>query len=66
MSLVVWGCMSFNGRGGMHLLEKETTMNISRYLSVLQDKILTHMSVHGTNIFMQDGAPCHIAKIVTK
>ena len=36
------------------------------YLSVLQDKILTHMSVHGSNMFMQDSAPCHKAKIVTK
>ena len=50
----------------MHLLEIGTTMNSSRYLSVLQDKILTHMSVHGTKIFMPDGATCHKAKIVTK
>ena len=50
----------------MHRLEKGTKMNSSRYLSVLQDKFLTHMMVHGTNIFMQDGAPCHKAKIVTK
>ena len=66
MSLMVWGCMSFNGRRAMHLLEKETTMNSFRYLSVLQDKILTLMSVHGTNIFMQDSAPYHKAKIVTE
>ena len=41
-------------------------MNSARYLDMLKDKLLSSMQIHETEIFMQDGAPCHKAKIVMK
>ena len=35
-----------------------------KYLDLLKNKLELHMAVHKCSIFMQDGAPCHRAKIV--
>ena len=40
-------------------------MNGKRYLELVQDKLPRFMAFHGTSHFLQDGAPCHKAKIVT-
>ena len=63
-SVMVWGCFSSQGRGGLSFLPKGQTMNASRYISVLDDHLLHFMSIHGCTTFQQDSAPCHKAKSV--
>lgn len=63
-SVMIWGGMSAHGRAGLFFLPKRTTMNGVSYLEMLKDKLPIHMVIHNCNIFMQDGAPCHRAKIV--
>lgn len=64
-SQMVWGAISSQGRACMSFLPKNTTMNGQRYLEVLKSKLEMHMDIHNTEIFMQDGAPCHRSKMVT-
>ncbi len=40
-------------------------MNGVRYRRLLDEKLEQFMRSHGTTHFLQDGAPCHKAKIVT-
>lgn len=63
-SVMVWGCMSAAGRGGLFFLPSGVTMNGVIYLQVLKDHLTNFMAIHQTNIFMQDGAPCHTTKKV--
>ncbi len=63
---MVWGCFSWQGRGGLKFLKKGEMMNSQRYPRVLEDKLELFMRIHKTSQFLQDGAPCHKAKIVTK
>ena len=42
------------------------TMNAQQYLDLLKNKLKLHMTIHNCSVFMQDGAPCHRAKIVTQ
>ena len=65
-SQMIWGAMSKNGTAGLYFLTPGTTINGSKYVDLLKSKLLLHMSVHNTLIFMQDGAPCHRSKIVKK
>ena len=65
-SQMIWGAMSKNGTAGLYFLTTGTTMNGSKYVDLLKSKLLLHMSVHNTSIFMQNGAPCHHSKIVKK
>ena len=62
----MWGAMSKNGTAGLYFSTPGTTMNGSKYVDLLKSKLLLHMSVHNTSIFIQDGAPCHCFKIVKK
>ena len=41
-------------------------MNGQKYLDLLKNKLELHMAVHKCSVFMQKGAPCHRAKIVTQ
>jgi hypothetical protein len=62
-SVMVWGCFAGNGgRGGIYFLPKNQTMNLVRYLEVLQDHLLDWMDRYGCTHFLQDGAPCHASK----
>ena len=63
-SQMIWGAMSKNRTAGLYFLTPGTSMNGSKYVNLLKSKLLLHMSVHNTLIFMQDGAPCHRSKIV--
>ena len=63
---MIWGGMSVNGTAGLFFLPVRTTMNAQRYTDLLKNKLELHMSIHNCTIFMQDGAPCHRAKIVTQ
>ena len=41
-------------------------MNAQRYTDLLKNKLELHVTVYNCTVFMQDGAPCHRAKIVTQ
>ena len=62
--VMVWGCKSYQGRGDLHILDPNIKMNVQWYCQVLQDHLLVFKELHDTNIFMQDGAPCHMARSV--
>jgi hypothetical protein len=64
--VMAWGCFSWRGRGGLEFLEKGEMMNGTRYRQLLDEKLEFFMHQHGTTHFLQDGAPCHKAKIVKK
>jgi transposase len=61
-SVMVWGCFSAKGRGGIYFLPKNATMNGERYQEVLQNHLLFWMDNFGSTHFLQDGAPCHASK----
>jgi hypothetical protein len=64
--VMVLGCFSWRGRGGLEFLNRGEMMNGAMYLQVLKDKLGLFMRIHNTSHFLQDRAPCHKAKIVTK
>jgi hypothetical protein len=61
-SVMIWGCFSASGRGGMYPLPKNVTMNGERYQQVLQEHLLFWMNNFQCTHFLQDGAPCHASK----
>ena len=63
-SVMVWGCISAAGRGGLFFLPPQTTMKAKNYLEMLKEKLPPWMELRGTSIFQHDGAPCHRAKLV--
>ncbi len=65
MKVMVWGCFSWKGRGGLEFLNQGEMMNGQRYLRLLDEKLDLFMGLHNATNFLQDGAPCHKAKIVT-
>ncbi len=58
-SLIVWGCISANGMGSLHVLEG--TMNAEKYIKVLEQHMLTSRQC----LFQQDNAKPHTAAITT-
>ena len=59
--------MSARGTADLYFLQPCTTMNGTKYLDLLKDKLEIHMNMHECNhcnVFMHDGAPCHRAKSV--
>ena len=62
--VMIWGCFSTAGRGGLAILPQNVTMNSARYLEVLESHLLPFMAIRNTTVFMQDGAPCHQSKKV--
>lgn len=65
-SIMVWGCFSGHGRGGLYFLPHGVTMNATRYQEVLHEHLLPFMEMHRATAFVQDGAPCHKAKSTTR
>lgn len=63
--VMVWGCFSAEGRGGLYFVPKGESMNSQRYLNVLNDKLPLWMDILSCNTFQQDSAPCHKSKSVT-
>jgi transposase len=64
--VMIWGSIAASGRGGLFMLPANTTMKSQNYLELLQDKLPQWMALRHTNVFQQDGAPCHTAKIVMR
>ena len=65
-SQMIWGAMSKNGTAGLYFLEIGTTINGPKYVELLKNKLLLHMTVYITTISMHDGASCHRSKIMKK
>ena len=61
---MIWDTMSANGEGDIYFLKPNTTMDGAKYAELLKDKLLTHMAIHQSLIFMHDAALCHWSKIV--
>lgn len=64
-SVMIWGCMSAQGVGKLHIIEG--TVNAVRYIDILRDSLMPSIDNlkgrNNKNIFQQDGAACHTAKI---
>lgn len=65
-SVMIWGGMSVNGTAGLYFLPPGTTMNGTKYVDLLNEKLELHMDIHNCTVFMHDGAPCHRSKTVTQ
>jgi len=50
--------------GNLVFLEKGVTVNSERYLDILHDNLEDCYDKCRAETFMQDGAPCHTAKVV--
>ena len=64
ITIMIWGSITARGRAGLWFLPPKTTMNATRYLDLLTEKLPDWMQRRQTSIFQQDGAPCHTAKCV--
>ncbi len=62
--VMVWGDISCHGRAGLHILTPGETVNAQKYLDILKEKLPFFSNFHGCTMFQQDGAPCHMAKVV--
>ena len=65
-SLMVWGCISADGMGSLHVLEG--TMNAERYIKVLEQHMLPsrqRLFQGRPCVFQQDNAKPHTAAITT-
>jgi hypothetical protein len=63
--VMAWGCFRWMGCGSLGFLDKGEMMNGERYRPLLDEKLELFMHQRGTCHFLQDGAPCHTARIVT-
>ena len=64
-SLMVWGCFSGRGLGKLVVMPKNIKVNQYNYLELLCDHLPDCFDLTGARVFQQDGAPPHMAKIVT-
>jgi transposase len=62
-SIMVWGCFSAHGHGSLNVFNARETVNAARYLQVLDGRLQVHMEIHGCDIYQQDSAPCHTARV---
>ena len=56
-SQMIWDFMSKNGTTGLYFLATGITIKEPKYGELLKNKLLLHMTVHSTTIFMHDGTP---------
>ena len=63
-SLMVWGCISSEGLGGLWFMPPGTTINAAVYLQLLKSKLREWLTIRRCRTFQHDGAPCHQAKLV--
>ena len=64
---MIWVAFSGTmGKGGQYFLPKNETMNDIKYISVLEHHTLPFYTIHGSELFQLDSAPCHTSKLVRK
>jgi transposase len=65
---MIWSCISSKGVGPLYIVEG--TMRSDQYKKVLQTRLRPQIKKWFKKgekfVFMQDGAPCHTAKIIKK
>lgn len=65
---MVWGAISGQGAGPLYFVDGY--MNAHQYINMLQKFFTPYFHIieaeNPGHIFMQDGAPCHTAKVVKK
>lgn len=65
--LMVWASFSGKaGRGGLWFMPPGETITAATYQSILEEKLLPFRDIQQVEYFLHDGAPCHMAKSVTK
>jgi transposase len=62
-SVMIWGSISGQGRGGLWFMPQNTMINAAVYLQILKEMLPHFMLVHSCTHFQQDGAPCHTARV---
>ena len=63
--VMIWGAFSgAGGRAGIAILPRNKTMDAIMYRNMPSRHLPNFMELHGSNLFMHDGAPCHRAKAV--
>ncbi len=62
--VMVWGCFSWKGRGGLAFLKPGEMMRGARYRQVLEDKLDFFMNWHGTTHFFSGWGTCHRSNVV--
>ena len=65
-SLMVWGCFTYHGVGELVILPANEKVNQNNYLELLSDVLCDSFEKTKAKVFMQDSAPAHVAKTVTK
>ena len=64
--IMVCGCFSSQGCGGLYCLPKGQMINATCCINVLHTHLLAFINICGHTIFQQDSAPCYKGKAVTK
>ena len=62
---MIWAAFGNSKLGRLFFVEQNAKMNAAMYKMVLQKHLKASMRMTGTEVFMQDGAPCHTARSVT-
>lgn len=62
-SVMVWGAFGYYGKGKLVVLPKNLTVNKERYLELLCDHLEDCCDACKREVFMQDGAHVHTAKL---
>lgn len=65
-SLIVWVRFGYSVVEDLVLLPRNITMNQFNYLELLSEYIPKSAEKCQTDVFMQDGASCHMAKAMTR
>ena len=61
---MVLGAMSAVARASLYFLPHKTTMNGTKYVALIKNKLQLFMSVHNSSTFMHVGALCHRSRAV--
>lgn len=63
-SLMVWGCFGYCDLGDLVFLPHNVSMSKDIYLELLCDNLPDSFQKTMCSVFMEDGAPCHTAKLI--
>ena len=58
ISIMIWGCISRNGRSQLKIYETGVHVNGEIYERLLRERLLNQMLQHQADIFMHDNATC--------
>jgi len=64
-SVMVWGAFGYHSVGKLVVLPKNVTVSKERYLELLADHLEDCFKICRSEVYQQDGAPAHTAKLVT-